>query len=178
VGKFDQIIANAKVALTDIHMRSINTGDWLLKVKPYIEELNRQLAVLEEDKYDSLLGRVKDAMYDTSADAAKNAAARKAVDLTFQLNHCSQCKCVTCPIIDENCRCEGCLYGSHVVTCPGGLGTETRRIDQGVVFVDGLQATLAEYDRETKQTAITLIERNGTQRRYHFNLRTGEKSPW
>ena len=178
MGKFDQVIADAKVAITDINLQSINTSDWDLKVKVYLEQILRQLSVLEEDRYLPLLGRLRDAMYETSADHAKNAAARQAVDLTFQINHCLQCRCITCPIIDENCHCAGCIYGSHVVACPGGLGTETRRVDPGVVFVDGLQVLQAEYDRETKQTTITLLERNGTERRYHFNLQTGEKSPW
>lgn len=178
MGKFDQVIADAKVALTDITMKSINTGDWNLKVKGYVDQLNRQLRILEEDRYASVLARLKDAMYDTSADVAKNAAARQAVDLTFQLNHCARCRCITCPIIEDRCRCEGCVYGSHVTACDGGLGTETRRVDPGVVLVDGLQMVQAEFDRKTQQTTVTLVERNGTERRYHFNLRTGEKSPW
>ena len=178
MGKFDQIIANAKVAITDISIQSLNTGDWNLKVKPYLEQVRRQLEILEADRYLSLLGRFKDAMYDTSADQTKNAAARLAIDLTYQLNQCLACRCITCPIIEERCRCEGCIYGAHVTECEGGLGIETRRVNSGVAFVDGLQILQAEYDRKTGQTTVTLLERNGTERRYHFNLKTGEKSPW
>jgi len=177
MGRFDGIIADAKVAMTDIALKSLNHSGSNLKVKGYVEELARHLGTLEADRYQSLIGRFKDAMFDTSDDLVKHDAARQVVNLTYQLNRCLRCHCITCAMIDENCRCNGCLYGSHVVDCEGGTGVETRKVEKGVYLIDGVPVVHAEYDRGSGQTTVTLLGRNDVKNRFRFDPATGVKQP-
>ncbi len=177
MGKYDGVVSDARVAITDVMMRAINNTGCSLAVEKHLSELTKLLAVLEQDRHPSLLSRFKDAMFDTPQDKKLDDAARRAADLTYQLKHCLACRCVTCPIIDDRCRCEGCLYGSHVVRCDGGDGVETREVEPGVYLVDGLPVVRAEYDRLTRRTAATLQDRNGNERRVGLDPKTGKTSP-
>jgi hypothetical protein len=174
--KLRQAVADAKVAITELNMKSINTAAGL-RVRGYLDELARQLAVLEKHQNLTLLGRIRDAMLDTAEDRERDEAARQVINLTYQLNKCLQCRCVTCPLIDETCRCEGCLYGSHVTECPGGEGVETRRLERGVFRVEGRPVVLAEHDRKSRKTVITVLEPTGLERRYAFDHKTGQRGP-
>jgi hypothetical protein len=174
--KLEQAVADAKVTITDVNIGSINTASGL-RVKRHLDELARLLAALEKHRRLSWLGRLQDAMFDTAEDRERDEAVRQVINLTYQLNNCRQCRCVTCPIIDDGCQCEGCLYGSRVTDCPGGLGTETRQLEKGVLRVDGQPVVRAEFDRKTRQTTIVVLEPHGIERRYWFDLRTGDKRP-
>ncbi len=171
--KLESAVADAKVAITELNMKSINTVSGL-RVKGYLDELARQLAVLEKHRNLSFFGRLRDAMFDTAEDRERDEAVRHVVNLTYQLNRCLQCRCVTCPLMDETCRCEGCLFGSMVTDCRGGPGVETRKLEKGVFRVDGKPAVFAEFDRQTRQTTITVLEPSGLERRHGFDVRTGE----
>ncbi len=175
--KLERAIADAKVVMTDLGMNSINTAGTNLKVAGHLGQLKKHLAVLDKFRNLPLLARIKDAMYDTKEDVERENALRHVVNLTYQLNRCLRCRCITCPMIDEHCRCEGCLYGSHVTECEGGQGMETRRIEKGVYMVDGRPAVAATFNRRDKGTIITLVDRNDVERRYRFDPATGRMFP-
>jgi hypothetical protein len=177
LGRYDGIIGDAKVAITDVAMRSIHNTGSNLKVRSYVEELRQQLRALEQDHHKSVFDRLKDAMFDTSEDAVKERASRQAVNLTYQLNCCLRCRCITCAMIEDSCRCEGCLFGSHVTTCDGGGGVETRQVESGVCLVDGMPVVRAEFDRQSRKTTVTMLDRNDVERRFALDLATGKKSP-
>lgn len=172
--RLERAVADAKVAITELNMKCVNTVSGL-RVKSHLAELARQLAIAEKHRNLSFCGRLRDAMFDTAEDRERDEAVRQVVNLTYQLNRCLQCRCVTCPLIDETCRCEGCLFGSRVTECSGGPGVETRKLEKGVFRVDGKPVVLAEFDRKTRQTTITVLEPSGLERQYGFDVRTGER---
>jgi len=177
MGRYDGIIADATVAITDFTMKAMNgTGSGLMAEK-HLAALKKELAILERDRYPSLLSRVKDALLDTQQDQELAEAARRAADLTYRLGNCLECRCITCGMIDERCRCAGCVYGAHVERCEGGQGIETRAVERGVYMVDGMPAVRAEYARSSGQTVITLVDSAEMERRYRFDPRTGVKTP-
>lgn len=173
----EKAVADAKVVMTELGMNSINTAGTNLKVAEHLAQLGKQLAILEKFRRVSWLGRLKDAMYDTKEDVERENALRHTVNLTYQLNNCLRCRCITCPIIDDNCRCHGCLYGSHVTECEGGDGLETRKVEKGVYLVDGRAAVQSVYNRRDKGTIITLVDRHDIERQYRFDPATGRMFP-
>jgi hypothetical protein len=174
--KLEQAVADAKVAITDLNMNSINTSS-SLRVKRHLNELAKHLAILEKHRNLSWFGRLRDAMFDTAEDRERDEAIRQVLNLTYQINNCLRCRCITCPIIDSDCRCEGCLYGSHVAACEGGTGIESRQVAKGVYMVEGQPAVSAEYHRGKRETTITLLDRNDVERRYWFDPATGKMRP-
>ncbi len=81
-------------------------------------------------------------------------------------------------MIDDQCRCEGCLYGAHVTACEGGDGIETRKVAKGVYMIGGKPAVLAEYDRKAKTTFVTLVDVNDVERRFRFDPASGKLYPF
>lgn len=175
MGKYDSIIADAKVILTDVNLKAVNNVNSGLTFEKHVSELNRCIAFLEKDRKVSFMSRLKDVMFETTDDRKYEETAQRVANLTYQLNHCLNCKCITCAKIDERCTCEGCLYGSHVVKCDGAEGNELRAIERGVFIVDGLPAIQAKYNRASKETIITLIDRNEMTENFLFDLHSGKK---
>lgn len=170
--RVNEAVSDAKVVITEVNMKSLNTGSGL-RVRPYLADLSRYLEVLERHRNVGWLGRLRDAMFDTAEDRERDAALRQVINVTYQLNQCLRCRCITCPLIDDRCRCEGCLYGSRVTECPGGDGVETRTFERerGVFMVGGRPAVTAEYDRVTGKTVITVLEPGGLKSRVPFEVR-------
>ena len=173
---FNKIISDAKVVITDINMHTGDNLNQYIKMNNYINELASKLEVLQKSQNQSILGRFKDAMLDTEDDFTENEISVQIINLTYQLNNCLYCRCISCGMFDENCRCEGCLYGSHVTECDGGNGIETRKFEEGVCTVDNMPIVTAQFDRISKQTAIALVDLNGIESHYLFDPVTGKKS--
>jgi|GEM_PF-1713480 len=175
--RLDQVVADAKVVITELGMSSINTAGSNLKVAGHLAELAKHLETLERFRGMSAWQRLKDAMFDTRDDVVRSEAVRHVVNLTYQLNRCLRCRCITCPIIDDNCRCAACLYGSHVTTCEGGEGVETRNVEKGVYMVSGQPVILAEHHRGKVETTVTVVDRNGVERKLLFDAASGTVRP-
>jgi hypothetical protein len=176
MGKYDAVISQAKVALTDISVGAFNASnrECNLKLRKTTEFLYEAVSELEKLKNGSFFSKIKDIMFDTDEDAKNDALAADSADAARQLSYCARCRCASCLIVDERrCLCEGCLFGAYVVKCPGGDGVETRKVAPNTVNVNGDQAVTLERDRKTDRDAVIVKNKNGVERRLSIDLKTG-----
>jgi hypothetical protein len=177
MGKYDALIADAKVALTDAGLNALNADNTAsgLKLNQHLKTVRDAIPRLEGSKSSSLFGKLKEAMFDTQDDMLIDRAARQLADAVYQLAYCLKCKCANCPASDEHCRCDGCRFGAYVKECDRRV--ETRRVDNGVITVDEQPALQLVYDRGSGGTVVTVMNGNGTRVDLRLDLKTGRSSP-
>ena len=173
--KYKPLITEAKITLTDISLRAPNAvkPNRFLKTRIYIEELNDLLLFFSKGARQGLKSRIRNLMFITNDNMALDEKAKTLLDGTEQLRRCLRCRCAACPLIDDKCRCLGCVFGAFVTDCQGGRGLETRQAPDNVAAIEGKKVTRFIYDRETGETTAVSLNANGIEEEHKLDLQTG-----
>lgn len=175
--KYDEAVKDGRVLLTELSLHAINSTrtDSRLKMKKTLDSLRENLAVsAEAGGRRKFLGKIQDALIVTENRAQKEARLEKIWNDVHQLQYCRKCRCASCPFMDEQCQCNGCVYGAYVSACEGGDGLETRTVAPNTITCHGMGVEELNYDRLTGNTVATVKNKNGIQNRLALNLETGE----
>ncbi len=179
MGKYDELISEAKVALSDVSLHTYNAeSSSNLRLAGAARQLRSDLALLEGVQGPASKGplaRMKEAMFVTAQDVQMDQAAARVRDNLEQVQACLTCRCASCVRIEPRCDCTGCLYGGHTTACDDH--SVTREFIEGACDVDGLPLLAMETDRDRLTHIVTLRAASGHPQRFRFNLRSGEKSP-
>ncbi|MDR1066324.1 MAG: hypothetical protein LBL35_02665 [Clostridiales bacterium] len=176
MAKYDAIISQAKVALTDVGVGASNASnkDCNLKLRKMVDFLYEATHELEKRQKGSFLDKMRSVMFDTKEEEWEKELSEEVANAAGQVSYCLHCRCASCPFVDEKvCLCEGCLFGAYVVKCQGGEGIETRKIAPNTVLVNGAQAVALERDRKTGRDSVSVRNKNGVERWLAIDLKTG-----
>ena len=156
---YNRLIQEARAMFTQVEMNQVINRSWgtcHLKALEYIRIIRENIPFLESNIPNSFLSKLTNLLFDT---LKKRVIARKANELKEAVHHlrfCLKCKCVNCPLVNETCRCVGCLYGSRVVSCREG--TEIREVDLGVIYYGKKAVNKLSYYKATGKTVATDVD--------------------
>jgi len=165
MGKYDSEISRAKVALADLNVNAYNASDSdsNLRVKERMSSVVAALPEIEAKNRAGLMNKLKDAMFETADDKTFAETLKNFVNDVAQLEICKGCRCVNCGMIDETCRCSGCVFGAYVTACD--KKDETRAVTRGTVSYHGRAVARLEFDRASQKNTAVVVNRDDTEER-------------
>lgn len=169
--KYNSIISDANISITNILIDSLNT-DSNLKITECLRILNENLPDLQKNNNSNLFNRFKNAMLEEEEEISKKV--KLIINATEQLNICNMCKCKTCIMYEPACKCSGCLLGAHVTECEGGNGIEVRTVKSNSILLNKEPVVKLEHNRLTGEDIVTTENNLGKEQKYKYNFSNGE----
>jgi hypothetical protein len=167
----NKIISNANISVTNILLDFPNQSS-NLRILKCLKEINDNLPYFKSSANKTrLLSKVKSSMFVVDSETKKRLTT--IASATDQLEICFNCMCKTCALNDENCNCNGCLYGGYVSRCDGGTGIETRSVVSNTITFNKSDVVLLEHNRATKKNIITIINDLNLTTKYYYNFVDG-----